>query len=299
MFNRLTLLSNFLAWSVLAGLCMGQPGSVRGRVRDDGKTPPNDGIPTVSVTMAAAGGNIDAVTAADGTFEVKGVPLGDATISLVKLGYAKRPTEKSLVVVAGDNPALDFYMWQPGERRIEYFAAVAHNLMDRVSKDKVRRHGLAVEWVHLTSSGIPLRFKWDLVAEWHKIDDGLAQDLPICGDYRAIGIDKIAGLQELCLRAAHGQARFPDQVGEFIAKERISNRLCADALVSTMYSVGLNTVQQRAFAAKLQELRVFGDEVNAAVTPWSKMPKIDWDIRNPERANDYNVLLQSYMPKSP
>ena len=295
MLNYLFAFSGVTAWTISAGLCFGQTGIIRGRVTDDGKTPPNDGIPTVTVTVKTETETLSAASAADGTFEVTEVPPGAATVSLVKDGYAKKPTEKSLNVIAGKNPSLDIYMWQPGATGREYFSVVAKNVMGRVEKDRVKRHGLAVEWVHITSSGLPLSFKGQLVAELYQLDDGLGQELPIIGEYKSAGIDKVVRLQNVFLEAAQGDAGFPGMVREVIAKERISKGLCADALVSTMYSVELSTERQRVFAEKLQQ-GGFDSEISAALQPWTQLPKIEWGIHNPEKANVYKVLLQSYMP---
>jgi TonB-dependent SusC/RagA subfamily outer membrane receptor len=75
-------------------------GTVRGRVTDAGAS---RGVGGVQVTVA--GTRLGATTQDDGNFTIVGVPTGQRTLAVRRIGYL--PANKTLVVNAGDNAAGD------------------------------------------------------------------------------------------------------------------------------------------------------------------------------------------------
>jgi hypothetical protein len=96
-------LAGIVSLCLLVVQAAAQTGQVAGKVVED-----RTGTPLSYTNVAVVGTNLGAITAADGSFKINGIPLGRQTIQASYLGYQTERTE--VVVTSGVTARVDFRM---------------------------------------------------------------------------------------------------------------------------------------------------------------------------------------------
>src|SRR5713226_4450609 len=133
-------------------------GSVKGGVRDMGKTPPSNGLSGAKVWLRLPSGKQSApvITDTDGQYHIIDVANGQYTLVVAKVGYIPSPHDRTKVKVEGDIKAGDVLLMQAYANNA-YYSAIVTSIVKKVgaAPTGVREEVFTNEWENLRAINLP------------------------------------------------------------------------------------------------------------------------------------------------
>jgi hypothetical protein len=208
-------------------------GSVKGRVNDEGASPPKDGLAGASVRLVpAVGKESDPVpTDADGNYEIRDVANGAYMVVVEKTGYIPRPHQVK-ITVNGDAMAEPVTLMQ-GAANNAYYAVVAVAMVKRVSKgpELFSKKRMEAEWERIRLINLPPASRVLLGSEWNKKDSRVGE-LSDLQPYLRAKADDVEKAQSLFIDAVAGKKGVPDM--KMLDEFNLTDEIVADLVI---YSV--------------------------------------------------------------
>lgn len=218
-------------------------GTVNGRVVDDGKMPPKNGLSGVDIFFKTENGKKmpAGMTRADGKYTIKDLPPGKITIYFQKPRYGKN--EISGEVKEGVTVWPTARMWTPISEVVGYYRKVAINIHKRTSDAKNERIALSNEWMQMAHK--PPVSKWKISVELFEVDKEIKGKLPIVKHYLAVNLGAIARSQSTLTSAANGEIKVPGK--SFLEEAKINEKVFGEIILWKLIDDSIPIKKRRAF----------------------------------------------------
>ena len=191
---------------VLTTTALGQDGgSISGRVIDEEKPGPDNGIPGVNIKLLGSDEKIGE-TVGDGTFDLQDIPLGEQTFEFSLDGYRPVKVTRQKTIVSGKNVIEQIEMWK-------YFEGnhidLAHDMIANINRADDKGAAISIEWARAQASGLPPESLKQLAIILNDADTLAFNSFEPMNRYLRVDDDQIRTARRVVFKAMNGEETLP------------------------------------------------------------------------------------------